>query len=139
MFSLHPQLASDTYEIGDLSLSKVLLMDNAHLPWLILVPRRQDIREWHELNAADQLQLHRESLELGAALMHEFNGDKLNTGALGNLVPQLHLHHLVRFESDPVWPAPVWGNLAPKPYSESQASIRIAKMKTLIETLLSAF
>lgn len=110
-------------------------MNNAYVPWVILVPQRQDIREWHQLTKPDQLQLHKESLQLGEALMTEFKGHKLNTGALGNLVPQLHLHHIVRFESDPVWPAPIWGNLAPKPYSDKQAKITIEQLSALVGNL----
>lgn len=118
MFSLHPQLAADTIVIGELALSQALLMNNIELPWVILVPRRENIVEWHQLASQDQLQLHKESMRLSDLMMNVFNGDKLNTGALGNLVPQLHLHHVVRFKNDSVWPKPVWGNIEAQPYSE---------------------
>ena len=136
MFALHPQLAADTFEIGDFPLSKVLLMNNAHLTWVILVPKRANIREWHELSKQDQLQLHAESIALGEALMDEFDGTKLNTGALGNIVPQMHLHHIVRFESDPAWPAPVWGNIANTPYQIDAAKEQIERIKNRLSTLL---
>ncbi len=132
MFKLHPQLAADTLEVISLSLSKVLLMNNATLPWVILVPQREGIREWYELEPRDQRELHAESMRLSAGLMREFNGDKLNTGALGNLVPQLHLHHVVRYESDPVWPSPVWGKLEAQPYTQEQAQSRLDQIRHLI-------
>ena len=132
MFSLHPQLAADNFEVGQLSLSKVLLMNNASLPWVILVPQQQGIREWYELKTEDQLQLHYESMQIGEALMREFNGDKLNTGALGNLVPQLHVHHIMRFKSDAAWPAPGWGNIDAEPYTNETAKKQINRIRALI-------
>ena len=134
MFELHPQLNADTINIGYFELSQVLLMNNASLPWLILVPQKNNISEWHHLNKGEQLQLHNESMLTSGLLMQEFNGDKLNTGALGNLVPQLHLHHVVRFKNDPAWPAPVWGNLASKPYTSEQLSQRVNQMRYLLLT-----
>lgn len=118
-FTLHPRLASDCFVIGELELSTLLLMNDAQYPWCILVPRRTDVREIHELSDADQVQLLRESSLLGRALMRAFGGSKLNVAALGNVVPQLHLHHIVRFEHDPAWPAPVWGRHPPRPYDEA--------------------
>ena len=97
MFSLHPQLHSDTFSIGDLSLSRILLMNCEEIPWLILVPRRTNISEWHSLSPTDQSRLHEECIQVGSIVMDLFNGDKLNTAALGNLVPQLHVHQIVRF------------------------------------------
>src|SRR3546814_5314269 len=90
-FTLHPQLAADTFPVGDWPLSRVLLMNDAQFPWLILVPRREALREIYELSLSDQQLLLRESSTLGLALMDMFVGDKLNIGALGNMVPQLHL------------------------------------------------
>jgi len=139
MFSLHTQLAADTFEIGQLPLSTVLLMNNSSLPWLILVPRRHHICEWFELISDDQLQLLSESISVSQMMMSHFKGDKLNTGALGNLVPQLHLHHVVRFKSDPAWPAPVWGNLAPQPYSTSQSRETIKVLQTLLSQMEIGF
>jgi diadenosine tetraphosphate (Ap4A) HIT family hydrolase len=132
MFSLHPQLEADTLTIGELNLSRVLLMNNAELPWLILVPRRGDVSEWHNLTAPDQLQLHLESMRLGAVLMSKFKGDKLNTGVIGNMVPQLHLHHVVRFKHDSVWPLPVWGNIAAKPYTQADKKRIVIKLQDAI-------
>ena len=108
-FSLHPRLASDCHPLGDLPLSRVLLLDDSRYPWLILVPRRPDIREIYQLDAADRESLLEESCQVGEFMMRAFKGEKLNIGALGNLVPQLHLHHIVRNSTDPAWPGPVWG------------------------------
>ncbi len=109
MFSLHPQLEQDSHLLGDFPLNRVLLINDCQYPWLVLVPRRDDVREIYQLNAADQQQLWRESSELGEQLMQVFGGDKLNIAALGNMVSQLHIHHIVRFAEDAAWPAPVWG------------------------------
>jgi diadenosine tetraphosphate (Ap4A) HIT family hydrolase len=109
MFTLHPQLQTDGILIGDFPLSRLLLLNDARYPWFILVPRRQAITEIYELGEEEQQQLLRESSQLGRFLMDAFRGDKLNIGALGNLVPQLHLHHIVRYRSDAAWPRPVWG------------------------------
>lgn len=118
-FELHPRLASDCFVLAELELCSLLLMNDAHYPWCILVPRRAEVREIYELSQADQAQLLRESSALGHALMRAFGGTKLNVAALGNMVPQLHLHHIVRFEHDAAWPAPVWGRHAPRPYDEA--------------------
>lgn len=135
MFSLHPQLEADTTPVCDLNLSRVLLMNNDELPWLILVPRRENISEWYELNEEDQQQLHKESMHLSATLMSLFNGDKLNIGSLGNIVPQLHIHHIVRYKSDSVWPDPVWGNIKASHYSDERKKKLILKIQSaLIES-----
>lgn len=120
MFELHPQLASDTHPIGDLALCRVLLMDDAHWPWVILVPRRAAIREIFELGEADRVQLLRESSQLAANMVEVFEADKMNVAALGNVVPQLHLHHIARHVGDPAWPKPVWGQLPRQPYAPDE-------------------
>lgn len=109
MFTLHPTLAKDSVILGDLPLCRILLIKDRQYPWLVLVPRRDDVREIYQLSTADQQQFWSESAQLGAELMRVFKGDKLNIGALGNMVPQLHVHHIVRYEEDVAWPAPVWG------------------------------
>lgn len=120
MFSLDPRLQNDTIELGSFPLSLLLLMNDCTYPWLILVPQRAGIREIYQLDPADQCQLLRESSELAAALAAQFQPDKLNIAALGNVVPQLHLHHVVRYRSDPAWPAPVWGKTPPTAYLPEQ-------------------
>lgn len=122
MFTLDPQLARDTLPIGDLPLCRLLLMNDATYPWFILVPRRADIREIYQLAAVDQQQLLAESSQLARLLAEQFFADKLNIAALGNLVPQLHVHHLVRYRTDPAWPKPVWGLLPAKPYLPEAAA-----------------
>lgn len=119
-FELHPQLARDTWVLADLALSRLLLMNDAQYPWCILVPRIAGAREIYELSESDQAQLLRESVALGRAMMSAFDGAKLNVAALGNVVPQLHVHHIVRHHTDPAWPAPVWGKHPPRPYDEAQ-------------------
>lgn len=124
-FELHPRLAADTFVLGDFPLSRLLLMNDAQYPWCILVPRRAGLREIFELSEADQQQLLRESSTLGRAMMQAFEGHKLNIAALGNLVPQLHLHHIVRQEGDAAWPAPVWGRLPPQAYAPAARQARV--------------
>ena len=117
MFSLHPRLAADTLLLGDFPLSHCLLMNDMHYPWLVLVPRVEGIREIFELTVKDQQQLLRESSWVSERLSRHFNADKINIGALGNMVPQLHLHHIARYVNDAAWPGPVWGRHAAQPYT----------------------
>ena len=133
-FTLHPRLAADTIEIGDLPICKVLLMNDQQFPWLILVPRRASITELYQLESNDLLKTQEESLLISQLIMQYFNGEKLNTGAIGNLVPQLHLHHIVRFHSDPIWPKPVWGNIEALPYNAAQ----IKSLKNDLQHLIKA-
>ncbi|MGM0569627.1 HIT domain-containing protein [Marinobacter sp.] len=119
-FELHPRLAADTISLGCSPLCEVRLMNDRTWPWVLLVPRRPDIREIHELSEGDQQQLVRESSALGRSMMEIFAGDKLNVAALGNMVPQLHLHHIVRHEGDLAWPGPVWGVQPAVPYTDEE-------------------
>jgi len=118
MFELHPRLAQDTLAIGDFPLCRLLLMNDASYPWFILVPRRFGIREIFELPQREQQQLLRESSQLSLVVSRIFQADKLNIAALGNVVPQLHLHHIVRYQNDQAWPGPVWGRFPAQPYTE---------------------
>lgn len=120
MFLLHPRLEADSIVLGDLPLSRLLLMNDSRYPWCILVPRREDLSEIYQLDAAEQQQLWQESALLGRGMMEAFGGDKLNLAALGNLVPQLHLHHIVRYLDDATWPGPVWGVGTPEAYTPEQ-------------------
>ena len=138
-FKLAPQLANDTIELGKLTLCKVLLMNDSQFPWIILVPQRTNITELYQLEADDIKQAQAESLMISKLLMQHFNGDKLNTGALGNMVPQLHLHHVVRFKNDPVWPKPVWGNINAIAYSTNEAKTLTNELQALIKTQSTAF
>lgn len=116
-FVLHPQLASDCVWLGDFPLSRLLLMNDARYPWLVLVPMRRDLIELIDLSDADQLQLMREIRCVMAQLQRVLRPDKLNVAGIGNLVPQLHLHLIARYVHDAVWPLPVWGQGEPVPYS----------------------
>ena len=106
-FELDPKLAADCILVGRLPLSLLLLMDESTYPWFILVPQRPAVTEVFQLSEADQRQLWQESAVLARNLMQSFNADKINIGVLGNRVPQLHIHHIARFNSDPAWPGPV--------------------------------
>lgn len=134
-FQLHPKLAADTLVIGDWPLCRVLLMNDAQYPWAILVPRRVGLREAYELDATDQQCLLAESNHLGREMMRTFAGEKLNVAALGNLVPQLHVHHVVRCASDPAWPAPVWGRLPPQVYSPVEKERRLGELQAIFRSL----
>jgi diadenosine tetraphosphate (Ap4A) HIT family hydrolase len=127
-FVLHPQLAKDTHFVSDLPLCRVLLMDEARYPWFILVPRRVEIREIHELSQDERNQLWAESDQISRALLHLYEPDKLNIASLGNMVPQLHLHHIARFQTDAAWPAPVWGKFVPQAYEPAVAAQRLQTM-----------
>ena len=105
-FHLHERLAADTVSLGQTDLCEIRLMNDRTWPWVLLVPRRPGIREIYQLSVADQQQLLAESSALGQGMMEAFEGHKLNVAALGNMVPQLHLHHIVRREGDTGWPGP---------------------------------
>lgn len=132
MFELHPQLAKDCLSLGRLPLCRVLLMNDANYPWFILVPEREGLRELHELGEADRRALWEESALLARALVQGFAPDKLNVAALGNQVPQLHVHHVVRYRHDAAWPAPVWGKLPAKPYFGAEAAKLMARVRPLL-------
>jgi len=117
MNDIHPQLLKDCVLLGRFPLCHLLLCNDSHYPWFILVPARQDIREIYQLEAIDRQQLLDESCQLSEFLMAHYGGDKLNVAALGNQVPQLHLHHIVRYVSDAAWPGPIWGKHAATVYS----------------------
>jgi len=115
-FTLDSRLAADTVEVGDLALCRVLLMDDARFPWLILVPRRPDLAEITDLSEPDSAALWQE-IRIATGVMQALaKPDKVNVGALGNIVTQLHVHVVGRFRSDPAWPGPVWGFGTRTPY-----------------------
>jgi len=132
MITLHPQLKKDCFVLGEFNLCALLLLNDANYPWFILVPNREDIREIHQLSEEDQQQLMAESMFFSRALEQVFQPDKLNIAALGNVVPQLHIHHIARFTSDACWPAPVWGAVEAIPYQKKQ-------VKTIENQLLNWF
>lgn len=132
-FSLDPRLAADTVPLGRFPLSLLLLMNDATYPWCVLVPRRAGIREIHQLAPGDRAQLLAESCHLAERLAARFSGDKLNVAALGNVVPQLHLHHVVRRRDDPAWPHPVWGRAPRVPYDEGEIAAFKARLSPVLE------
>lgn len=119
-FELHPDLSRDGIEMGSFSLCRVLLINDSAYPWFVLVPQREGIRDTIDLSEADYQTLWSESRTLSVAIMAAFNGEKLNVAALGNITPQLHLHHVVRFAADPAWPGPIWGVQKLTSYRETQ-------------------
>ncbi len=116
-FTLHPRLAADTHWLAELELCQVRLMNDARFPWLVLIPRRAGVVEVDDLDDDDQVRLWREATALGHALKHALGGDKLNLATLGNQVPQLHFHVILRRRDDAAWPAPVWGFGEARPYT----------------------
>jgi diadenosine tetraphosphate (Ap4A) HIT family hydrolase len=114
-WSLHPQLHADTVPVCDLALSRVLAMNDANFPWLILVPRRAGIGEIFDLGAEQAVLLNEVSL-VSRVLKDATQCDKLNVAAIGNVVPQLHLHIVARRKDDALWPKPVWGAAPPRAY-----------------------
>ena len=118
-FILHPQLARDTAQVGDLPLARVLLMNDANYPWLILVPRRDGAVELIDLAEEEQRQLTREIAQVSHALKTITACDKLNVAAIGNVVPQLHVHIVARRRGDAAWPKPVWGAVPPVAYDRT--------------------
>ena len=119
-FALHPTLARDTVEVARLPLCRVLLMNDRRFPWLILVPERDSVREIYELPSEDRAELVEEIARTSEVLQRLFQPDKLNVGALGNVVPQLHVHVVARFAADPAWPGPVWGSGPAEPYADAE-------------------
>lgn len=120
-FQLDKTLKADSLIMGHFKLSYLLLMNDSKYPWFTLVPRRPEITEIYQLSASDQALLWQESNMLSRAIMEHFSGDKLNIAAIGNIVSQLHLHHVVRFENDSVWPKPIWGQLPMTRYDDENA------------------
>ena len=131
-YELHPQLAADTHPLGTLGLCELRLMDDANYPWLVLVPRVAAARELIDLDAVQRHQL-TDEIDLAARLLRDaFRPHKLNVAALGNLVPQLHLHVIAREENDPAWPAPVWGRVAARPYPPEALVERVRLLRDLL-------
>lgn len=131
-FALDPRLAADTLPVASLPLCDVLLMNDSRYPWLILVPRRHAVVEIADLDEHEQAALWQEVNRAGAALRTAGPCDKLNVGALGNIVRQLHVHVVVRRTDDHAWPGPVWGNGPATPYRAEQSSERIASLRRLL-------
>ena len=129
MSNLHPQLVKDCIQLGTFELCHLLLMNDSQYPWFILVPDRDDISEIYQLSKTEQSQLLHESSQFSITIATVFHADKLNIAALGNVVPQLHVHHIVRYKTDPAWPAPVWGRYAAIAYTDEELRQVISRLK----------
>lgn len=129
-FKLHERLNADTRLVADWPVARVLLMNDVNYPWLILVPRRAGLRDLHDVAREDEMAFLGEVNNAARTLQKITGADKMNIGALGNMVPQLHVHVIARFESDVAWPDPVWGKHQAVPYEAGAA-------ENLIETFLA--
>ncbi|MBX3447587.1 MAG: HIT domain-containing protein [Parvibaculaceae bacterium] len=131
-FELHERLAADTLLVTDLALCRVLLMNDRRFPWLILVPRRPGLRDFDDVAGAEKADFHAE-IDLASEVLRDVAGaEKMNVAALGNMVPQLHVHVIARFSGDAAWPSPVWGMGQAEPYGADEA-------RSLVERLADGF
>lgn len=137
-FTLHAQLAKDCFELAELPLCKLLLCNDSAYPWFILVPKVNDIGDIYQLDWQQQQQLLNESSLLSELLMQVFAGDKMNVAALGNVVEQLHVHHVVRFKSDVSWPKPIWGQQPLTPYTEKELAELKDKLLPKLTTVITS-
>ncbi len=137
-FHLHPRLEQDCFLVGDLALCQLLLMNDSQYPWFILVPRRAGLTEIYQLSLDERQLLLAESCLLAENLQSIYQADKLNIATIGNLVPQLHMHHVVRYRSDLAWPAPAWGKAPALPYAQHIADMHITRMRETLSTSLPA-
>jgi len=135
-FILNSTLEKDCFDLGKLKLCRVLLMNDSQFPWLILVPERAELSEIYQLSEQDQFTLMQESSYVAQQLADSYLADKMNIAALGNMVPQLHIHHVVRYKSDKAWPAPIWGQFDAVPYNEESLIKTVSKIKTALMPLL---
>ncbi|MBT7442706.1 MAG: HIT family protein [Methylococcales bacterium] len=118
-FEIDPTLDADTIHLGDFPLCECRLLNNQTLPWIILVPKVEGLQELYELSDEMYQQFSTESLHVARVLKYSFHADKMNIAAIGNVVSQLHIHHVARYQTDPLWPNVVWGSLAPNPYDDN--------------------
>ena len=128
-FELHPRLRQDCIEVGRFDLCRLLIMNDSQFPWFILVPEKPGLQEIYQLDKADRALLIEESSALADALATLYRADKMNIAAIGNLVPQLHIHHIVRYRTDKAWPAPIWGKFDAVPYQEEELNAMLTRLK----------
>ncbi|WP_019643964.1 HIT domain-containing protein [Novispirillum itersonii] len=132
MVPLHPQLEKDTVPVAVWPLCRVLLMNDSTYPWLILVPQRDDLREMHDLPPPDRNRLMQEMALASSLLQAATGAEKMNVAALGNMVPQLHIHVIARFSTDPAWPRPVWGAVPATPYTPEALEAMLTRLRTAL-------
>lgn len=135
-FTLDPRLQQDTLQIAEFALCKVLLMNDARYPWVILVPKVTGLTEIFQLDEAGQQQLMVESNFVAQKLKQVIQADKMNVAALGNVVSQLHIHHVARFIQDETWPAPVWGKGDAIAYTQTESDAVIELLKSEFSSLI---
>jgi len=133
MFQLHPQLETDTVLVGRFPLCLLLLSKDANYPWCSVVPQRDGVEEIYQLDGADQSQLLHESSLLAETLAALFAADKMNVATIGNMVPQLHMHHVARFKNDAAWPRPVWGAVDAVDYPQDMLAHRVQGIAAALE------
>lgn len=131
-FALDPRLQNDTHPVASLELCDVLLMNDTRFPWLVLVPRKANMTEICDLSPDEQTQLWREVTQASQALRSIAPFDKLNLGALGNIVRQLHVHVVGRREGDAAWPGPVWGSGAAAPYDDEALAAMLQAIRAAL-------
>ncbi len=132
IFRLHERLAADTVQVTDWPLSSVRLMNDRSWPWLILVPRQPRLREIHDLATLDLALLVGEIAKASRAMSDICQPEKVNIGALGNIVPQLHIHVIGRFRDDPAWPGPVWSFRPAVPYREDELEKTLERLRAAL-------
>lgn len=132
MFNLNAQLQADTISIGSMELCEVLLAKDANYPWLILVPKREGMTEIYQLSDAEQLLLMQETSFVARQMETHFLAHKMNIAALGNVVSQLHIHVVARFDNDAAWPAPIWGAVAAKGYEADELDATVNSVRALL-------
>jgi len=132
MFELHDRLAADTVLVGEFELCQLLIHRDANYPWFILVPKRPKVTEVYHLSERDRMQLMKESCMLAEALVDVFSPDKINIATLGNMVPQLHIHHVARYTTDVAWPNPIWGAMSAKDYPQTELVHRVESVANVL-------
>ncbi len=130
-FVLHERLSADTFYIGDFPLCQVLMMNDQRYPWFILVPKKNQLTELYHLTEEDRVHYIQETSFLSQKVMDAYAGHKLNVATLGNIVPQLHVHHVVRYREDDAWPGPVWGVGESVPYDDEMLKERLSRLSLL--------
>lgn len=127
-FQLHPRLQQDCITIGRFELCRLLMMNDRQYPWFILVPEISNLTELYQLDKTQYAVFMEESCYLAENLAALFEADKMNIANIGNMVAQLHIHHIVRYQTDSAWPTPVWGKFAAVPYTKAQITERVSQV-----------
>ena len=136
MYTLDSRLQQDTVYLGHFKLCDVLLMNDSQFPWVILVPRRGSTSELYQLSVEERYLQSDESCYVSQRLSDYFKADSMNIAALGNVVPQLHIHHVVRKKDDLCWPKPIWGAITAKPYEKTALDKMVKELQLLLNDKL---